>query len=77
MLIKQNSLFKNKYSFCVRCSKVFIKSNTRYVFWLDIVCCSMKFFLAFGHDLNKHEIKDHQKLSLNGITSGTSLIRNI
>lgn len=62
MLIKQNSLFKNKYSICIRRSKMFIKLNIHYVFWFDAICCSMNIFSAFGYNLNKHEIKDHQKL---------------
>lgn len=61
MLIKQNSLFKNKYSICIRRSKMFIKWNIHYVFWLGAICYSMKFFSAFGYNINKHEIKDHQK----------------
>lgn len=62
MLIKQNSLFKSKYSVWIRRSKMFIKSNIHYIFWLDSFGCAMKCFSAFGYNLNKHEIKDNQKL---------------
>lgn len=58
MLIKQNSLFKNKYSICIRRSKMFIKLNIHYVFCLDAICYSMIIFSTFGYNFNKHE-KNH------------------